>query len=67
MRLPITTRQLRYTACYLITAFMAAVLLIVMRWDAAVGPWGRLGLVADSVWQGSVWPLYLLVRLTGGS
>lgn len=60
-----TERQVRYTAAYLKTVPLAALALFVLRFDQAEGLRSVLALVADCVWQGSVWPIYLLVLMAG--
>ena len=65
MKLYLTRRQLLFTARYLITVLIAAIILIALRWNNAAGLESHLKLIANSVWQASVWPLYLLVQLAG--
>lgn len=63
--LPLNRRQLVNTARYLVTVPVAAVILIVLRWDGAASAGERMALVADAVWQAAVWPLYLLLLIFG--
>lgn len=65
MRLPLSRKRLVRTARYLATVPVAAVILTVLRWDGASGTAERLALIADSVWQAAVWPLYLLLLIFG--
>lgn len=57
----ISRRQLVWTARYLVTVPVAAAILTVLRWDSAMDAAARMALIADSVWQASVWPLYLIL------
>ena len=63
--LPLNRRQLINTARYLATVPVAAVILIVLRWDGAAGTAERMALVADAAWQAAVWPFYLLLLIFG--
>lgn len=65
MKLPMTDRQLRFTAMYFKTVPLAALALFALRYDSALDTGGMLRLIADCVWQGSVWPLYLFVLIFG--
>lgn len=58
-------RQLEWTARYLKTVPPAVLILIFLRWETAHGALGMLRLIGDAVWQGSVWPISLLVLALG--
>ncbi|MDL2280094.1 hypothetical protein LJC15_05495 [Desulfovibrio sp. OttesenSCG-928-G11] len=62
-----TERQLLFSAWYLKSVALASLLLFALRVGRHLGPGDLLRLAADCLWQGSVWPLYLiLVIFTNG-
>lgn len=63
--LPLNRTHLLWTARYLATVPAAATVLVILRWSTAPDAAARLALIADSVWQASVWPFYLILLAVG--